>query len=331
MTFNENFLPELNSILQRGTSQIEIRASPGIVALLPPLSAMTEAVFETTITSLPLLHSGKVRDCYAVGEEHMLIIATDRLSAFDVILPIPMPGKGKLLTQIAEFWFNFFANLIPNHYADLKLEDVLTNPAELKQAEGRSMLVKKLDALPVEAVMRGYIIGSGWKDYQANGAICGIDLPAGLQLADKLQQPIFTPAHKAKAGDHDENISFAQVVTTIGEEMANKMRSVSLDIYQKARQYAAERGIIIADTKFEFGLDKNQTLTLMDEVLTPDSSRFWPAEQWQPGKNPASFDKQIVRDYLETLDWDKTAPGPKLPDAILNQTLDQYREVISRL
>jgi phosphoribosylaminoimidazole-succinocarboxamide synthase len=278
-----------------------------------------------------LLHRGKVRDCYAVGDDHLLIIATDRLSAFDVILPTPIPGKGKLLTQISDFWFAHFGDLVPNHLADLTLADVLPDTAERAQAEGRSMLVKKLDALPVEAVVRGHIIGSGWKDYQRSGAICGIGLPGGLQLADKLPEPIFTPATKADVGDHDENIDFARTCDIIGREMAEKVRETSLKLYGEARAFAAERGIIIADTKFEFGLDKDGTLTLMDEALTPDSSRFWPADEWQPGSNPPSFDKQIVRDHLETLDWDKTAPGPTLPQSVLDRTLERYREVIQRL
>jgi len=292
---------------------------------------MSDAIFETSIQSLPLIHKGKVRDCYAVGDEHLLIIASDRLSAFDVILPRPIPGKGKLLTQIAEFWFGFFAGRVPNHFADLSLEEVLPDPAERAQAEGRCMLVKKLNALPVEAVVRGYVIGSGWKDYQQSGAICGITLPRNLRLADRLEAPIFTPATKAQMGDHDENISFEHMSTLIDPDLATMVKEISLDLYSTARDYAADRDIIIADTKFEFGLDENDTLRLMDEVLTPDSSRFWPAGEWQPGKNPASYDKQIVRDYLETLDWDKTAPGPELPDEILQRTLDRYREVIHRL
>jgi phosphoribosylaminoimidazole-succinocarboxamide synthase len=292
---------------------------------------MSNAVFETSIQSLPLLHRGKVRDCYAIGDDHLLIIASDRLSAFDVILPAPIPGKGKLLTQISEFWFRFFEDTVPNHYADLRLEDVLTDPVEYNQAVDRSMLVKRLQGLPIEAVVRGHVIGSGWKDYLATGAICGIELPTGLGLGEKLSEPIFTPATKAAMGDHDENISFAELCQTIPQSRAEQLRCTSLELYTKARDFAAERGIIIADTKFEFGLDKDQTLTLMDEVLTPDSSRFWPADEWQVGHSPASFDKQIVRDYLETLDWDKTAPGPRLPDAILERTLDRYREVVRRL
>ena len=292
---------------------------------------MSDAVFETRIASLELIHRGKVRDCYSVGEDHLLIIATDRLSAFDVILPRPIPGKGKLLTQVAEFWFQYFRDLVPNHLADLSLDAVLPDAEERAQAEGRCMLVKKLQGLPVEAVVRGHIIGSGWKDYQSSGAICGIELPAGLQLADRLKEPIFTPATKAAMGDHDENIDFERMVTITGSELAAAVRDTSIRIYREARDYAVQRGIIIADTKFEFGLDQNKQLTLMDEVLTPDSSRFWPADEWQPGVNPSSFDKQVVRDYLETLDWDKTAPGPELPGEILDRTLDRYREVITRL
>jgi len=292
---------------------------------------MSEAIFDSQISSLPLLHRGKVRDCYAVGNEHLLIVASDRLSAFDVILPTPIPGKGKLLTQISDFWFDFFADALPNHLADLSLDEVLPDPAERARAEGRSMLVKRLDALPVEAVVRGHLIGSGWKDYQRSGAVCGIRLAAGLQLAQRLPEPIFTPASKAAVGEHDENIDFARMAGIVGDERAAQLRDTSLMLYARARDYAAARGIIIADTKFEFGLDAAGTLTLMDEALTPDSSRFWPADEWRPGSNPSSFDKQIVRDYLETLDWDKSAPGPQLPQAVLDRTLARYREVVERL
>jgi phosphoribosylaminoimidazole-succinocarboxamide synthase len=292
---------------------------------------MSNAIFDTNIQSLPLVHRGKVRDCYAVGDEHLLIIASDRLSAFDVILPTPIPGKGKLLTQIAEFWFEHFKQLVPNHLTDLSLSVVLPDPNEYRQAEGRSMLVKRLKGLPIEAVVRGYVIGSGWKDYQKNGTICGIPLPENLQLADKLEHPIFTPATKAAAGDHDENISFEEMQKRVDPKLAEDVRTISLDLYRKARSHAQKCGVIIADTKFEFGLDNDGVLTLMDEVLTPDSSRFWPAEGWNPGTNPESYDKQIVRTHLETLDWDKTAPGPILPDSILQRTLDRYREVIRKL
>ena len=289
------------------------------------------AVLETTIQSLPLIHRGKVRDLYAIGDDHLLMIASDRLSAFDVILPQPLTGKGRLLTSISLFWFSKLRDVIPNHLSDLTLEQVLPDAGEYAQAEGRCMLVKRLRALPIEAVVRGYIIGSGWKDYQSTGQICGIDLPAGLRIAEQLPEPIFTPASKAAVGDHDENIGFDQVVDTIGRDLAEQVRDVSLTLYKRAAEYARARGIIIADTKFEFGLDENDQLVLMDEALTPDSSRFWPAEQWQPGQNPPSFDKQFVRDYLETLDWDKTAPGPELPADVSAKALQKYQEIVDLL
>ena len=291
----------------------------------------TSCVFETTIQSLPLIYRGKVRDLYQVDEQHILIIATDRVSAFDVIMPNPMAGKGQLLTRISDFWFERMADIVPNHLSDLTLADVLPDPREYAQAQGRSMIVKKLRPLPVEAVVRGYLIGSGWKDYQATGAVCGIPLPAGLNLACKLPEVIFTPASKAEVGDHDENISFDNMVDSIGRELADQVREISVRIYREASDYAASRGIIIADTKFEFGLDENGTLTLMDEILTPDSSRFWLADQWQEGTNPPSFDKQFIRDYLLSLDWDQTAPGPEIPADILQKTSDKYQEAIDRL
>lgn len=289
---------------------------------------MTEssAVFETSIASLPLIHRGKVRDIYAIGDDHLLMIATDRLSAFDVVLPHPLPGKGILLTQMALFWFQHMAQLAPNHLADIALEDVLTDAAERAQAQRRSMIVKRLQALPVEAVVRGYLIGSGWKDYQASGSVCGLPLAAGLQIADKLAEPLFTPASKAAVGDHDENISFEQMITKTGRQHAEQIRQISLALYQRGADYASARGIILADTKFEFGLDENNQLTLMDEILTPDSSRFWDAAQWQPGTAPASYDKQFVRDYLESLDWNKTAPGPQLSAQVQQSTLARYQE-----
>jgi len=292
---------------------------------------MQKAVFETSIKSLPLIHRGKVRDLYAVGNDHILFIATDRLSAFDVILPTPIPGKGILLTKISDFWFQKTKSLIPNHLSDRRLEDVLPDPEERAQAEGRCMLVRRLEPVPVEAIVRGYIIGSGWKDYQKTGAICGVELPKGLRLADRLPEPIYTPSSKAAAGHHDENIDFEQTVELVGKEIATQVRDMTLMIYNMAAEHARARGIIIADTKFEFGLDKNGQLVLMDEALTPDSSRFWPVDEWEPGTNPPSFDKQIVRDYLETLDWDKKAPGPALPEEILERTAARYREVIERL
>jgi len=292
---------------------------------------MQKTVFETNIKSLPLLHRGKVRDLYAVGDDHILFIATDRLSAFDVILPSPIPGKGALLTSISDFWFEKTKGLIPNHLSDRKLEEVLPDPEEYAQAEGRCMLVRKLKPIPVEAIVRGYIIGSGWKDYQKTGAICGIELPTGLQIADQLPEPIYTPSSNAALGAHDENISFEETVELVGKELATEVREVTMELYKFAAEHARARGILIADTKFEFGLDKDNQLVLMDEALTPDSSRFWPADEWEPGMNPPSFDKQIVRDYLETLDWNKKAPGPTLPEEILERTQARYREVIERL
>ena len=288
-------------------------------------------IFETDIKSLPFRYRGKVRDIYDIDEQHMLIIASDRLSAFDVVLPTPIPEKGVLLTEISDFWFEKFSGLVNDQRTDLKLKDVLPDPAERQQAEGRAAIVKKLKALPVEAIVRGYIIGSGWKDYQATGSLCGIELPKDLRLADKLPEPIFTPSTKAAAGNHDENISFAEARASIGQDMAEQVRAISLDLYTRAADYARERGIIIADTKFEFGLDENNELVLIDEVLTPDSSRFWPADQWQPGKNQASYDKQFVRDYLETLDWNKTAPGPELPTEIVERTAVKYRQAVTLL
>lgn len=287
---------------------------------------MLAPLFEAQITSLPRLHRGKVRDIFAVGDAHMLIITSDRLSAFDVILPRPIPGKGAVLNRVTEFWMQRFAPLLPNHAApELRLEDLLT-PEELAQCSGRAVVVRKLRALPVECVARGYLIGSGWKDYQKSGAVCGIPLPAGLRLAEQLPEPIFTPADKAPVGQHDENIGFADVERAIGPALAAQVRDMTLRLYREAAAYAAARGILIADTKFEFGVDEAGTLHLIDEVLTPDSSRFWPAESYRVGISPPSFDKQFVRDYLETLDWDKQAPGPWLPDAIVEKTAAKYRE-----
>ena len=287
---------------------------------------MTDALYQSDIKSLPLLHRGKVRDIYAVGDQHLLIVTTDRLSAFDVVMPAPIPGKGAVLTTVANFWFNKLSHIIPNQLADIALEDVLTDPRELAQVRGRAIVVKKLKALPVEAIVRGYLIGSGWKDYQQTGAVCGIALPAGLRLADKLPEAIYTPSTKAALGAHDENIDFVQTETLLGKALAAQVRDVSLRLYQEAADYALARGIIIADTKFEFGIDDNGTLVLIDEALTPDSSRFWPADSYQPGSSPPSFDKQYVRDYLETLDWNKKAPGPELPAEVIARTADKYRE-----
>jgi phosphoribosylaminoimidazole-succinocarboxamide synthase len=287
---------------------------------------MLETLYESNLKSLPLLVRGKVRDVYAVGDDHLLIVTTDRLSAFDVILPDPIPGKGVVLTAVSNFWFNHTRNIVPNHLSDLSLTDVLPDDRERAEVEGRAVVVKKLKALPVEAIVRGYLIGSGWKDYQNSGQLCGIPLPEGLQLADKLPEPIFTPSTKADVGDHDENIDFAETCALLGEELAEQVRDVSLEIYSRCAEYALQRGIIIADTKFEFGLDENGNLVLIDEVLTPDSSRFWPASSYTPGVSPASFDKQFVRDYLETLDWDKTPPGPVLPDEVIERSAAKYRE-----
>ena len=292
---------------------------------------MLDTLYESHIKSLPLLARGKVRDIYAVGDDHLLIVTTDRLSAFDVVLPQPIPGKGAVLTSVSNFWFRQTRNIIPNHLAEKTLAEVLPDTAERAEVEGRAIVVRKLTALPVESIVRGYLIGSGWKDYQRTGRVCGIELPAGLQLAERLPEPIFTPSTKAAVGDHDENIDFSQACELLGTDLATQVRDVSLRIYTTCAAYARERGIIIADTKFEFGLDPDGKLVLIDEVLTPDSSRFWPADSYAPGSSPASFDKQFVRDYLETLDWDKTAPGPDLPDEIIAQTAEKYREAEARL
>ncbi len=288
-------------------------------------------VFDTHITSLPLLHKGKVRDIYEIDEQHMLVVTTDRISAFDVILPTPISGKGAVLTAVSNFWFERTQGIIPNHQAEMTLEEALPDPAEREPIQDHAIIVRRLKALPVEAIVRGYIIGSGWKDYQRSGAVCGIELPEGLQQADKLPEPLYTPSTKAAVGDHDENIDFNHTVKLLGQELAEQVRDVSLQIYKEAAAYALERGIIIADTKFEFGQDEAGNLVLIDEVLTPDSSRFWPADQYHPGISPPSFDKQYVRDYLETLDWDKTAPGPELPDEVVNNTIAKYNEAMEQL
>ena len=289
-------------------------------------TTMTDALHEATINSLPKLHSGKVRDLFALGKDHLLIVTSDRLSAFDVILPQPIPGKGAVLNALTAFWMARFAVRIPNHFdSSIDLAQWLT-PAELAQCKGRAVVAKKLRALPIEAVARGYLIGSGWKDYQATGSVCGIALPAGLQLAGKLPEPVFTPAFKAPKGEHDANISYSEVERLVGPALAAQVRDITLSLYREAADYAATRGIIIADTKFEFGVDGHGTLHLIDEVLTPDSSRFWPAEGYCAGISPPSFDKQYVRDYLETLDWNKTAPGPQLPAEVIARTARTYRE-----
>ncbi|MFV9474614.1 phosphoribosylaminoimidazolesuccinocarboxamide synthase [Advenella sp. RU8] len=291
---------------------------------------MVTALHQSTIKSLPLLARGKVRDMYAVGDDKLLIIASDRISAFDVILDDPIPGKGKVLTELTEFWLKKLAHIIPNHSTDVKPEEVVA-PDEIDQVTGRAVVVKRLKPVLVEAVARGYLIGSGWKDYQATGTVCGVKLPAGLKLASKLPEPMFTPAAKAEFGSHDENVDFAHVVKEVGQEMAEKIRDITLKLYTEAARFAAEKGIIIADTKFEFGLDENNQLYLMDEVLTPDSSRFWPADSYQEGISPPSFDKQFVRDWLETQPWDKTAPAPRLPQDVLEKTAAKYREAADRL
>lgn len=289
------------------------------------------ALYQSSIKSLPLLARGKVRDNYAVGDDKLLIVTTDRLSAFDVVMNEPIPAKGKVLNQMANFWFEHLQDVVPNHLTGIAPESVVA-PGEIEQVKGRAVVAKRLQPIMVEAVVRGYIIGSGWKDYQATGAICGITLPAGLQLADKLPQPIFTPAAKADVGEHDENISFVEMENRIGKELAEKIRDVSITLYTKAAEYAATRGIIIADTKFEFGLDANGTLHLMDEVLTADSSRFWPADSYRPGISPPSYDKQFVRDYLESIkSWNKTAPAPNLPLDVIEKTASKYREALFRL
>ncbi|MFT5139839.1 MAG: phosphoribosylaminoimidazole-succinocarboxamide synthase [Lysobacterales bacterium] len=283
------------------------------------------------ITELPLIYQGKVRDCFAVDDKHMLIIASDRLSAFDVVLPDPITNKGALLTQISNFWFDMTSDLIPNHLANIEVEDVISDPELAAMIAPRGVVVKKLNGLPIEAIVRGYIIGSGWKEYLRTGEVCGIPLPPGLKQAERLPEVLFTPSTKAALGEHDENVSFSVVVDKIGREMADRVRDVSLKIFSKAGEYALERGIIIADTKFEFGLDDDGVLYLMDEVLTPDSSRFWPADLYQSGSSPPSYDKQFIRDYLETLDWNKQAPGPRVPEEVIKVTSDKYREVCERL
>lgn len=289
------------------------------------------SLYQSTIKSLPLLGRGKVRDNYAVGDDKLLIVTTDRLSAFDVVMNEPIPGKGKVLNQMSNFWFKKLGDIVPNHLTGIDPVSVVAAD-EADQVRGRAVVAKRLKPILVEAVVRGYIIGSGWKDYQATGAICGIALPQGLRQADKLATPIFTPAAKADIGEHDENISFEEMEKRIGKELAAKIRDVSIKLYQTAADYAATRGIIIADTKFEFGLDDNGVLHLMDEVLTADSSRFWPADSYAPGMSPPSFDKQFVRDYLETLkDWNKTAPAPALPADVIEKTGAKYREALERL
>jgi phosphoribosylaminoimidazole-succinocarboxamide synthase len=288
-------------------------------------------LFESRISGLKRIHQGKVRDIYDVDADHLLIVATDRLSAFDVVLPDPIPFKGEVLTRISTFWFRRTEHITPNHLSDLRVEDVVGDAAERAQLAGRAMVVKKLKALPVEAVARGYLIGSGFRDYLEHGAVCGLRLPAGLKLAERLPAPMFTPAYKAPAGQHDENIDFDAVVKLVGAEFAAGIKQVTLDIYRYASDHARARAIIIADTKLEFGVDQAGRLTLMDEVLTPDSSRFWPVASYKPGISPPSFDKQFVRDYLESLQWNKKPPAPHLPQEILLRTSENYREALRLL
>ena len=290
-----------------------------------------EVLYQSALSSLKLRTRGKVRDIYDIDDKHMLIVTTDRLSAFDVILPDPIPGKGHVLTSISNFWFKKMQHVLPNHLANIPLEQVVPDAAERAQIEGRAIVVKRLQPLPVEAIVRGYLIGSGWKDYQKSGAVCGIKLPEGLQQAQQLPEAIYTPSTKAAVDQHDENVSFEQTVALMGQDLAEKVRDASLKLYKEAAVYAKERGIIIADTKFEFGVDDAGVLYLIDEALTPDSSRFWPADQYQVGSSPPSFDKQYIRDYLETLDWNKTAPGPSLPPEVAAYCAEKYREAEIRL
>ncbi|MBU0593072.1 MAG: phosphoribosylaminoimidazolesuccinocarboxamide synthase [Gammaproteobacteria bacterium] len=291
---------------------------------------MTEALFQSDIKSLKLLNRGKVRDIYEVDGEKLLIVTTDRLSAFDVVLPTPIPGKGQVLTSVSNFWFEKLKHIIPNQLTGVAPEFIVADD-EKNQVTGRALVVKRLKPLPIEAIVRGYLVGSGWKEYQKNQSVCSIPLPAGLREADKLPQPLFTPSTKAEVGAHDENISFAKAEELLGEELAAKVQEVAIALYREAAEYAATKGIIIADTKFEFGLDDAGTLYIIDEALTPDSSRFWPADQYQPGANPPSFDKQYVRDWLESIGWNKKPPAPELPADVAARTGEKYREALDRL
>jgi phosphoribosylaminoimidazole-succinocarboxamide synthase len=291
---------------------------------------MSDALYETSIKSLPLIHKGKVRDIYAIDDKRMLIVTTDRLSAFDVVMPTPIPNKGKVLTAVADFWFARLAHILPNQLTGDAPESVVAND-ERSQVEGRAVVVKRLKALPIEAIVRGYLVGTGWADYLKTGAVCGIKLPAGLQQAGKLPEPLFTPSTKAAVGAHDENIDYAECEKLLGAELAAKVRDAAISLYKAAADYALTKGIIIADTKFEFGLDDNGTLTLIDEVLTPDSSRFWPVDEYKLGSNPPSFDKQYVRDWLTDSGWNKQAPGPELPADVVARTAHKYDEALKRL
>ena len=294
------------------------------------MAQVQPTLYESSLVSLPLVGRGKVRDIYAVGDEHLLIVTTDRLSAFDVVLSDPIPGKGAVLTALSNFWFRYFAD-VPNHLSNLKLEDVLSDPAERAQVDGRSMIVRKLKPFPVEAIVRGYLIGSGWKDYQKTGRVCGIRLPTGLAQAAALPEAIYTPSTKAEIGEHDENIDFERSVALMGRDHALRVRDLAVRLYTDAAAYARTKGIVIADTKFEFGTDAAGNVVLIDEVLTPDSSRFWPLSEYRIGTSPPSFDKQFVRDYLETLTWNKKPPAPKLPQEIIDRTAAKYREALERL
>ena len=289
------------------------------------------ALHESHLSSLELLHRGKVRDLYAVDAQHLLIVQTDRLSAFDVILPNPVPGKGEILTTLSNFWFDKLGHIIPNHLSGIAPEDVVKTEADRAQIKGRAFVVKRLKALPIEAIVRGYLVGSGWKEYKKSGTVCGIKLPAGLQEAQKLPEAIFTPSTKAAVGEHDENISFDEVVKLLGQSRANEVKNAALALYTQAAEYAATKGIIIADTKFEFGVDDAGKMYLIDEALTPDSSRFWPVEEYKVGSNPPSFDKQFVRDWLETSGWNKQPPAPQVPAEVLQKTSDKYQEALNRL
>jgi len=299
--------------------------------LILKINSPTDVLYESDIPSLTCLGRGKVRDLYAVDEDHLLIVTTDRLSAFDVVLPDALPGKGDMLTGISNFWFEMMESLVPNHLTGRPVESVVEDAALALQLRSRAIVVRRLQPLPIEAVVRGYLIGSGWLDYQRSGSVCGIQLKPGMEQAGELAETLFTPATKAAAGDHDENISFEQTCELIGQDRAEQVRDISIEMYQRAASHALERGIIIADTKFEFGLDHDGQLFVIDEMLTPDSSRFWLASEYRTGISPPSFDKQIVRDYLETLDWDKTAPGPRLPASVRQQTVAKYREVFARM
>ncbi len=291
---------------------------------------VTDTLYRPAIESLPHLHSGKVRDLYAIDDERMLIVASDRISAFDVVLPTPIPGKGRMLTQLSNFWCARLGHVAHNHLVDTPLAEVLPDPGEREPIEGRAVVARRLRPLPIEAIVRGYVIGSGWKDYQASGTVGGTPLPPGLQLADRLPAPVFTPSTKAEAGAHDVNIRFEDVAEQIGQQLAERIRAISLRLYGEAAEYAGARGVIIADTKFEFGVDPAGEPVLIDEVLTPDSSRFWPGDTWRPGENPPSWDKQFVRDWLANQSWRPEAP-PELPDSVVQETAAKYREAVERL